>query len=530
MKIFAAYLDNYKRFTKLTIEDIPATAKLIVLVGPNGCGKSSLFDAFKSWYLNKAFGERLNDNYCRKDITDQRDSRELVILGLYDLIDKNPKRDYRRSFYFRTAYRNSPEITVSELSNIQSPLDYYNLHSMIHNDSTVNENYQRLISATLAELFNTNNNNESVLFLREKMFSKLREPLHRLFPDLLLKELGLVTERANFYFEKGITKKYGYENLSSGEKAAFDLLFDFTIKLQYFNDTIFCIDEPETHIHTSLQSKLLKELYALVPNNSQLWIATHSFGMMKEAKRLSETHPGEVVFLNFDGYNFDEPVKITPSTCDSVLWSKMLEITLDDFAPFVFAGTIVLCEGSSQGNNRKDFDARCYKTIFERYHPDTRFYSLGSCQDVEKEKRIIDFVKCMSPQTRIIKLIDKDDRSSDEIEDLIGDNVRVLSRRTIESYLLDDEVLKQWCISVGQPEKESELLAIKQRAIENCVKRGKPADNLKCASCDIYQEGKLTLRVTGCGNNADTFMRDTLAKLIKPDMAVYQELEKDIFS
>ena len=46
MRIKNIHLKNYKRFTELTIADLPATARLVVLVGPNGTGKSSVFDSF----------------------------------------------------------------------------------------------------------------------------------------------------------------------------------------------------------------------------------------------------------------------------------------------------------------------------------------------------------------------------------------------------------------------------------------------------------------------------------------------------
>ena len=46
MRIKNIRLKNYKRFTELTIADVPATARLVVLVGPNGTGKSSVFDSF----------------------------------------------------------------------------------------------------------------------------------------------------------------------------------------------------------------------------------------------------------------------------------------------------------------------------------------------------------------------------------------------------------------------------------------------------------------------------------------------------
>ena len=46
MRIANIHLTSYKRFADLKIEDIPETARLIVLIGPNGTGKSSIFDSF----------------------------------------------------------------------------------------------------------------------------------------------------------------------------------------------------------------------------------------------------------------------------------------------------------------------------------------------------------------------------------------------------------------------------------------------------------------------------------------------------
>lgn len=529
MKIKQIHLEKFKRFTDLTIKDIPKSVRLVVLVGPNGCGKSSLFDSFKAWHLFNGYRNSVDNDYCKKDKEDQREGYNLVHIDFYDNIGAYSRDQFREFFYFRTAYRNSPQISISALQTIPSPLSRADGKMMIQNDATVDENYQRLMSATLTEFFDKRNDDKSVASLRDELINNIREPLHELFPDLLLTELGLVTEKAEFYFNKGSTQRYGYEKLSGGEKAAFDLLLDFVVKNQYYKNTVYCIDEPETHIHTSLQAKLLSKLFDLVPDNSQLWIATHSFGMMKEAKRLSELHPCEVCFLNFDGYDFDDSVIITPSECDSVLWNKMLEITLDDFAPFIAPEIIVFCEGDTHGRKRKDFDARCYTNIFAKEHAGVMFYSLGDCESVEKEKQLMEFVSRLSPGSNIVKIVDRDDRSPEEIKDLEQTGVRVLSRRHIEAFLLDDDVLKKWCVSVGKPEKESEILSIKKQAIKDSVNRGNAPDDYKSAANDICIKGKKALGIVGCGNSGDMIMRDTLSKLITSDMDIYQELEKSIF-
>lgn len=530
MRVKRIHLENFKRFTDLTIEGIPETAKLVVLIGPNGCGKSSLFDSFKTWHLIKGYSNGVDNDYCKKDKNDARQGFELVNIEFYDNTANYTQEQYKETFYFRTAYRNSPSISIRALQTVPSPLSQVDNKMMIQNDSTIDENYQRLMSATLTEFFSKDNDYKQVAILRDELLKQIREPLNALFPDLLLTELGLVKEKAEFYFDKGSTRRYGYEKLSGGEKAAFDLLLDFVIKNQYYKNTIFCIDEPETHIHTSLHAKLLAELFDITPDNSQLWIATHSFGMMKESKRLSEAYPGEVVFINFDGYDFDDSVTILPSGCDSVLWDKMLELALDDFATFVVPKTIVFCEGNTQGRRRKDFDARCYTTIFENEYSDTLFYSWGDCDSIEREQQIELFLNKISPESRIIRIIDRDDRSPEEIKDLKNDGVRVLSRRNIESFLLDDEVLNKWCASVGKPEKGPELLSIKEQAMKDSINRGNAPDDYKSAANDICTKGKKALGITACGNTGDMIMRDSLAKLITSDMAVYHELEGCIFT
>lgn len=65
--------------------------------------------------------------------------------------------------------------------------------------------------------------------------------------------------------------------------------------------------------------------------------------------------------------------------------------------------------------------------------------------------------------------------------------------------------------------------------MKNSIARGNPADDYKSAQGDIYNSLKRNLELIKCGNNAETFIRDTLASLITPDMDVYRELEYEIF-
>lgn len=468
-----------------------------------------------------------NKQYCKKNNSDE-ERYYTVNIEFHTNKDLSKIKEY---FYFRTAYRNSPRITVSAIGKISSPLETANTSNMIDNDYSVDENYQRLVAQTLEKIFDKGYDKIQVETLRDEILAKIREPLKRLFPDLLLTEIALPTEKAEIYFEKGIVKEYGYDKLSGGEKAVFDLLLDIVIKSDFYTDTVYCIDEPEAHIHTKVQSALLSELFNLIPDSSQLWIATHSFGMLKEAKKLSQEYPNQVVFLNFDGHDFDDTVTIEPSDCDSTLWGKMMEISLDNYASLFSPETIVFCEGDTQGSARKNFDAQCYTRIFKNEFPDTMFYSAGNCEDIKNDKnKMIECAIRLSPKSKIMKLIDRDDLSDDQVSDLKNKGITVLSRRHIESYLLDEEVIRKWCVTEGQSNKIDEAIEIYECCLnDSTTNRNNPSDDIKSVANDTCKKIKTLLELTRCGSNGDAIMKDTLSKLITDDMEVYKELRKSIF-
>ena len=66
MRFKSAAIKDYKRFTDLTVQGIPDTARLIMLAGPNGSGKSSFFDALSSWHKMYARRNRWDDDYHMK--------------------------------------------------------------------------------------------------------------------------------------------------------------------------------------------------------------------------------------------------------------------------------------------------------------------------------------------------------------------------------------------------------------------------------------------------------------------------------
>lgn len=245
MRIKRVELNDFKRFTHLTVEDIPETAKLIVLVGPNGSGKTSFMEALNHYYKFAGYGDVGESNYLSKiDVKRKFEFGEWYSLASktvdIDFYDAAYPKDVGRSnikghFYFRSAYRNEPDFVIDTMRKQDDPTKTVHLKSLIQNDQSVSSNYQRLIANSISELYKSENNQKDVATLRSELTGKISASIERVFEDLHFSSLGDPLQNGNFYFTKGTTKDFPYKNLSAGEKSAFDLILDLVVQSKYYD-------------------------------------------------------------------------------------------------------------------------------------------------------------------------------------------------------------------------------------------------------------------------------------------------------
>ena len=535
MRLKSAQIKNFKRFVDCTIHNLSSDAKLIVLLGPNGCGKSSLFDAFqRQLKVEHIFGmsDELKRYYRRRALEDVAEHDDEVRLEFHG---GNPvsAEDIKKSLYVRSAYRHDPFVEGATLEQQPDVLDRHAVLRLIDTDQTVQNNYQRISWCFLRKVMTRGLATDEII---EEIIGDLQISMEIVFEDMRLDDLVSDEDIGTFTFTKGTSRNFLYEHLSAGEKAAFDLLLDVVVNKAAFNNSLYCVDEPEAHLSTKLQGALLKELYRLVPDNSQLWLATHSIGMVRTAQEIRADHPEHVAFMDMgfrpDGEprNYDEPQTIEPADPDHSFWSRHYAVALDDMAELLAPDRLVLCEGSTQDDDHPALDESCYNRIFAREFPQTRFVSVGPATTVEKRMRdLLPVLDRIIGGMAIVRFRDRDALTPEEINDKRAEGVRVMTEyRNIESMLLSDGVLLKLCDSHGRPDCFAAIKTVRDNALARpgvqCA-----TDDLKPAAQAVHQEVQAQLELPRSGESKHAFMRDVLAPLVTAETLEYQSLRDDIF-
>jgi len=530
MHICHIHLSQYKRFTELSV-DLPTPCPLVMLCGPNGSGKSSLFEALKSWHVLAGPGAlRRDKEYLLKGGKDDAgpDVGERITVTFYE--GGVQQVEIPAAMYFRTAYRNEAAFATQQVGRTGDILAGPQPERMIDNDSRVSDNYQRVAGQAFDAMFKDADDETLVVELRDRLIGRLGSALADVLPGLTLEGMADPLGGGTFRFAKGVSRDFPYMNLSGGEKAVFDLLLDMAVKAPTFPRAIVCIDEPEAHTNPSVQSRLLDALLDLAGPESQLWLATHSIGILRRARERSDDKPGSVAFLDFGERDFDEPQSLAPVSLSRTFWKRTIAASIGDIADLVAPSTVVLCEGQPSTGHRAEFDARCLRAIFGDSEPDTDFVAVGNDRQViADEAGAGQVIQTVVPGATVVRLIDRDDRSETEVKALREEGVTSLGRRNLESYLLDEEVLEALCVEECKADQWSALQKARGEAHAESVERGNRPDDWKSIRGAVFNACKKFLELERPGSSADVFLLERLAPRIRPGMAVYDELRHDVF-
>lgn len=188
MKINSIKLVDFRRFSDLTIDLNDNLKKIVALVGPNGCGKSSIFDAFlekgrdfmdmggaTAQYLSKLHYKNIpNPNYYRGSA---------VTINAEGVINA-------KSFYVRSSYRHNGSFNVSTIEKLneitQDPHPKYTAEL----DSRLQQNYKRLWGSMFDEFQDGDRFGKE---LRAEHLSEINTILRRVL-DIQISDFGNIID------------------------------------------------------------------------------------------------------------------------------------------------------------------------------------------------------------------------------------------------------------------------------------------------------------------------------------------------
>lgn len=424
MNIEKLRVRNFKRFTDLEIDlsSCRAPPKLVLLIGANGSGKSSVFDAFE--YISAPHKRGARDHYV--DYFEKGSGTEtsvsIALGGGVALTRSKGKRtvttpqdwNSRAAFYGRSSFRTVPELrpqgrapVVDVASDSDRPQRF------IEHDIRFDADISRMTERILREVWGKDFNSET---MRARFVDPINDSLARILGNgssttLRLTRMIPALERKppDVQFRKGRSDVH-YDLLSSGEKEVFNILLNLFVRREHFPNTIYFIDELDVHLHTQLQYALLEEIVEhWIPENSQLWTASHSLGFIDYASTSDDS-----AIVDFDELDFDQPVVLRPAPKSE----HVFDIAVPrDSALKVFPNKkLVLCEGRN---------APLYNAIDLP----------GFLFVVARDKNAITI------QARALRdffgLIDRDFLGTEEVHEIrrIHPNLFVLGCYSIESYL-----------------------------------------------------------------------------------------------
>lgn len=347
MRISKIQLTNFRRFTDLTIENIPEASKLVLLIGANGSGKSSVFDAFACIQNiqkedvvihDKSFAEYYSKNekngfHLELDFWDTKDK---ILVDKQVFRDAKPNntgaitfgsdgarmlsklrntQDYVNLFYGRSSFRQIPRLTrigIGQGGLVDFKQDSDRPHYFIDRDNRFENDIEEIIKTILEDVFESEN--KSTQDIKKKYIDPINDSFENIFGKkngTLLKLIKIIPpsdgQVAQITFQKG-ESEFHYNYLSAGEKEVFNLLLNLLARRDFYQDSIYYLDEIDLHLNTKIQFNLLKEITEnWIPENCQLWTASHSLGFIEYAQQ------SEIAsIIDFDNWDFDFPKILNP--------------------------------------------------------------------------------------------------------------------------------------------------------------------------------------------------------------------------
>ncbi len=243
--------------------------KHLILTGKNGSGKTSIVEALAK-YLSKIFtGERE---------TAFRNCQNELDIKLNNKIDTIP-RLAEKNHYILAYYGAARVFQADQPKQIEKVQlrDYYDLTEFPRKEFV-----KYLLDLKMTEMLARNKNKTEKADEIQEWFEKLEQLLKKIFDDETV-ILEFDEDTFEFHIMQQGKEPFGFNTLSSGYQAVFDIILDIMMRMQCQTQRSFVfkipgiviIDEIDAHLHLELQKNILPYLTTFFPN-IQFIVTSHS--------------------------------------------------------------------------------------------------------------------------------------------------------------------------------------------------------------------------------------------------------------
>lgn len=445
MKICSIRIENFKAFREV---EMPLNPNFNVIIGENNIGKSTLFEAIHLWMLGyKSIIQANGKNFYGKNTPRYISFDKLYFLrmsSINDVFHSNTEtasitinilleeriyalkikfeKPVSMDFYLRVKYEGEDFQLLSEILREQG-LNLFNSIFIYHTRPVFNtiknepfyNNAQLMKKISLGKSYDVIRN-KILKGDPERKFTRLQERISRVFGTqvkIRFKNKNLQEEEyARITVQIEDTKEVDISLVGSGILQVIDIFST----LEFINRrerclNILLIDEPDSHIHSNLQSSLIDELRSDL--NNQHFIITHNDRLINKAEE------GELLFINKVGLDNGRIIPIPKDNYNSVtaeLASKMFSLNEIERSKI-----IVITEGKT--------DKKLLEIAWAKLNPDIdcpfKFISSGIQIDestrtgnADSVRRTIETLSTFFSDIKIIGLFDNDREGYEQFKGL----------------------------------------------------------------------------------------------------------------
>lgn len=255
--------------------------------------------------------------------------------------------------------------------------------------------------------------------------NRFREAFSLLLSPKTLADIDITNPQIRYQLDGQIL---GIETLSSGEKEAFNIVFDLLVRQP--QDCIVLFDEPELHLHPELSFRLLKTLQVIGSRN-QFVLFTHSSDIISSAMENS------IIFVAPKPPGENQAVAVRSSD-DTVTALRQLGQSLGVIS---LGRRIVLIEGAETSIDRDTYGA-----IVQDRYPGLVLAPSGSRSTILSFNQLLDDV--LNKTVWGIEFFMLADRDNSLLPAYLGDletrsqgRLRFLPRLHVENYFLDEHTI-----------------------------------------------------------------------------------------